>query len=198
VTGCAILPFPADRLEWWRPYPGWEGWYDVSDKGRVRSLDRIVTDRNGRRSRQRGIIRTPGLGGAGYLTIRFYRPGQQITKNLHEVVLETFVGLCPPGQQARHGPRGPLFNWWPEDLCWGTSAENNGVDKERDGSLTRGERHGQAKLTEAKARQILIRYAAGDTSYARLGVAYDVSRWTIRGIVTGRTWRWLTVEAAAS
>jgi len=28
--------------EHWRDVPGWEGWYQVSDRGRVRSLDRVV------------------------------------------------------------------------------------------------------------------------------------------------------------
>ena len=181
----------ADRPESWRPYPGWEGWYEASDKGRARSVNRIVVDRNGRRSRWRGKILAPGLGGAGYLVIRFYRPGEQVTKNMHEIVLETFVGPCPPGQQARHGPRGPLFNWWPEDLCWGTSAENNGADKERDGTLTRGERHGQVKLTEADVRQIRTRYAIGDVSYSQLAVTYDVDWSTIRAVVKRRNWQWI-------
>ena len=39
------------RNEIWKDIKGYEGWYQVSNQGRVRSLDRTVYFRDGKRSR---------------------------------------------------------------------------------------------------------------------------------------------------
>ena len=48
-------------LERWRPVPGYVGCYEVSDQGRVRSVDRVITRRNGMRYRARGRVLRPAL-----------------------------------------------------------------------------------------------------------------------------------------
>ena len=40
------------KAEEWRPIAGFEGLYEVSNAGRVRSLDRTVKDKNGKRTRK--------------------------------------------------------------------------------------------------------------------------------------------------
>lgn len=55
--------------------------------------------------------------------------------------------------------------------------------------VPRGWRHGQAKLTEAKVRDIRRRYAALNVTQAALAAEYGVSRRTIGGIVRGTEWR---------
>ena len=54
--------------EHWRPIPGYEGWYEVSNRGRVRSLDRVIVRRNGMKYRAKGRILQPGRYKASWVT----------------------------------------------------------------------------------------------------------------------------------
>lgn len=76
----------------------------------------------------------------------------------------------------------------PDHLFLGTNAENT-ADKVAKGrqSVLRGERGGNAKLTEAQARDCHIRWARGESrsSIARLmGVHYN----TVHQILSGKNW----------
>jgi NUMOD4 motif len=45
--------------EHWRPIAGWEGFYEVSDRARVRSLDRVIIRSDGRPYRAKGRVLCP-------------------------------------------------------------------------------------------------------------------------------------------
>lgn len=89
--------------ERWLPVVGWEGWYEVSDQGRVKSLARIVMRSNGAPPLHvRERILKPGKDGGGYLQVGLWRDGQQTTRKVHALVLEAWVGPCPPGEECCH------------------------------------------------------------------------------------------------
>jgi hypothetical protein len=180
------------RVETWLPVVGWVGLYEVSDLGRVRSLDRIVLTDNGRcrpyLRRYRGRILSPAVHPQhGYHSVVLSAGGRPTTAQVHVLVLLAFAGPPKPGQQARHGPGGPGDNRWPENLCWGTQAENE-ADKLRDGTSQHGERNHQAKLTEAIVRECRRRAAAGETRGA-LAAEFGVCRPVMSMAVSGRTWQ---------
>ena len=104
-------------MENWLPIPGYEGSYEVSDLGRVRSLDRI-TDRG---RNWRGRFMTPSVMPTGYLTVTLWRDGKQRTHLVHRLVLTTFVG--PSESEVRHLHGDPSDNRLSE-LAWGTHSEN--------------------------------------------------------------------------
>lgn len=81
--------------EHWRPIPGYEGRYDVSDQGRVRSwLGHGVTP-------PPRILRTdPDRN--GYQRVRLSTDGRKSIRMVHRLVLLAFVGPCPDGQEGRH------------------------------------------------------------------------------------------------
>ena len=59
--------------EEWRPVLGWEGLYEVSDQGRVRSVDRIVRNRPGVTLTIYGSRERPAENAAGlYEALRFF------------------------------------------------------------------------------------------------------------------------------
>lgn len=177
------LPFPEpEPAERWLPVVRWEGLYEVSDLGRVRSLPRVT---NG--------ITCVGriLGGARhtrcqYRYIVLSHGKRRQPKNVYRMVLEAFVGPCPPGMEGLHGPGGSqddrLVN-----LSWGTRAKNHGEDQCRDGTCKCGERARSAKLTHAQADEIKLRLAAG-ASHRGLAREYGMSRSAIRAIHRGKTW----------
>lgn len=113
----------SDQPEEWRPIPGYEGLYEVSDRGRVRSLDRTI-QRNGRSHRIRGVVLAQSSTGPGYRHVSLRSGGRAFTQLVHRAVLLAFVGPCPTGMESRHLDGEPDNNV-PSNLAWGTHSENN-------------------------------------------------------------------------
>lgn len=106
----------------WRPVVGYESSYEVSDRGRVRSVDRIVHCKDGRTLRYAGRVLKPQLSGQGRLRVTLAR-SQPIP--VHKLVLEAFIGPRPEGTECcRHLDDNPLNNTL-TNLTWGTYGENS-------------------------------------------------------------------------
>jgi hypothetical protein len=101
--------------ETWLPVVGYEGLYDVSDLGRVRSLPR---------AKNTGHLLTPS---ACFEPPRFQvglsRDGIVTTKAVHRLVGEAFLGPLPPGLETRHLDGNSLNNAV-GNLKYGTHSEN--------------------------------------------------------------------------
>lgn len=177
------------KAERWADVPGYEGYYQVSDAGRVKSLKRTVPMRDGRTYRVGGkILRTkPGPG--GYTIVCLSKDGTEWGELLHRLVLAAFVGPCPPGMECCHEDGDPADNRL-ENLRWDTKTSNQ-QDRRKHGTwhdktAARGHRHGMAKLQEAEARQ--IKYDR-ETSHDALAERFGVTTATIRDIQGGKSWR---------
>lgn len=109
--------------EEWRPVPDWEGIYEVSNLGRVRSMARVVIGRDGRKMRYRTTLLTPSIDKAGYPRINLYRNKSVRRYGVHRLVLSTFVGPCPEGMEALHNDGDP-GNSRLDNLRYGSSSEN--------------------------------------------------------------------------
>ena len=119
--------------ERWRDVVGYEGLYQVSDLGRVRSLDRIVRNSRGGTWKQKGCILQSFPGNQrGYLSVNLYRNGIQRKIYVHQLVALIFIGPIPADHVIRHGPNGILDNAI-SNLCYGTKSDD-GLDKRRDGT----------------------------------------------------------------
>lgn len=177
------------------PLDGFEDFYEVSDLGRVRSLDRMTAVRSssGRSyvRLHRGRLLTACAGSSGYLLLSLSRTTDdsaiRVSANVHDLVLGAFAGPRPPGLEACHGPGGNLDNRL-VNLSWGTHAKNTGPDKLRDGTLLYGSRHSRAKLTEEIVRECRMRYAAGESAPV-LAREFEVNSGTMWLVVHGKTWR---------
>ena len=98
-------------IERWLPIPGWEGLYDVSSLGRVRSHYRG------------GRILRPWPDADGYLRVSLSRGGVQTIYRVHRLVLLAFAGPGEPGEEVRH-LNGDATDNRADNLAWGTPAEN--------------------------------------------------------------------------
>ena len=165
-------------VENWRPVVGFEMVYEVSDLYRIR---RVVAARGV----VAGHILKPYRGGKGYLAIRLYVNGRRRAFKVHHLVLLAFVGPRPEGMECRHLD-GNKTNNRPENLCWGTRTENM-ADKLRHGTMARGERNGQARLTETNVIEIRKLLAQGMPQQA-IASRFGVSRRTIVYIKSGARW----------
>jgi hypothetical protein len=109
--------------ETWRPADGAEGRYEVSNLGRVRSLDRVVTYSDGRRYRYAGAILNPTADSNGYPTVKIGAVGKPRTRRVHELVATAFLGPRPPGTEVCHEDGNPGNNR-SANLHFGTHREN--------------------------------------------------------------------------
>jgi hypothetical protein len=79
----------------WKALPGWEGFYEVSDTGQVRSVDRSVPYGKHGHSKYKGRTLTPYPTPKGYRQVRLTRKGKSIQRYVHALVLAAFVGPRP-------------------------------------------------------------------------------------------------------
>jgi HNH endonuclease len=110
----------------------------------------------------------------------------------HTLIAETFVGPRPPGQEVRHLDGVPC-NDRARNLKWGTRKQNM-ADMIAHGRSPRGIRHGSVKLTEAQAREIRRRRAAGESGKS-LAAEFQISMGTVCDLYKNRTWGWLSDPA---
>lgn len=164
----------------WLAVPGWEGFYEVSDAGEVRSL----RDNHGT-----GRLRTvrPNPVATRYLRVTLSRPGRKQNVRLHKLVLLAFRGPPPtPAHEGAHA-NGDAHDCRLENLRWATRTENE-YDKKAHGRALYGERHHQAKLTIEAVRELRQLRAAGWSALA-LGRRFGISNVAANNAATRRTWK---------
>lgn len=120
--------------------------------------------------------------------------------NQHALVRAFYEGLDrpPEGLHAAHGPCHNRRCINPHHLEFKTAAENE-HDKVRDGTHLAGERHGNAKVTDAERAEIRRLYASGRYTQKELGERFGIADVSVGRIVRPETWRVdpMTPERAA-
>lgn len=109
--------------ERWRPIPGYEGAYEASDLGRIRSVRRTATDRGGRTRTWKGRVLRLKLNADGYPVAGLTRDNVTRSHLAHRLAALAFLGPCPPGQEVRHLDGNPA-NGALANLAYGTKSEN--------------------------------------------------------------------------
>lgn len=110
----------------WLPIPGWEGLYDVSDEGQVRSHDRLVfvNRRDSPRHKlQKGRVLRQDVCRNGRLRVILADGDRRERMLVHRLVLLAFVGQCPTDMECCHYNDDPADNRL-ENLRWDTRSAN--------------------------------------------------------------------------
>lgn len=188
-------PVQAADDEEWRPVLGWGGFYEASSLGRVRSVDRVVPfrSRHGTTSTKKlhGKLLRQVLDGDKYLVVDLSRDNHAEKLGVHVIILTTFKGPRPAGNQARHLNDIKTDNR-SENLEWGTP-EQNGEDKARNGCAGhRGEQSTFAKLSGSDVLAIRAASARGQSG-ANLARQYGINPTSISKLLLGKTWRHITI-----
>lgn len=174
---------PKDEI--WKDIPGYEGKYQVSNLGRIKSLTRKV----------RGVNHYTGSEFARIVPERILRPGQyckaghlsvvlgRVTagKPVHQLVMLAFVGPSPQGCEVLHADGNPQNNEL-SNLRYDNRRENI-LDVYRQGKKWR-------KLSISDVEEIKFGLWCG-YSLAELAIPYGVSISAISCIKNGRTFAWV-------
>lgn len=173
-----------DLPEQWKPVYGWESSREVSTLGRVRTVERLVTDSFGISRKYKSRLLSISLL-QGYPRVRLCHNGIKKDGKVHVMVLESFVSPRPVGLQACH-VNGNRQDNRPENLYWGT-AKQNANDRVRHGTDPKGWRNPRAKVTPEMIKTIR---AAEHGSLNKLRKSMGIPSGTFWSIRTGRNWSW--------
>lgn len=181
--------------EEWKPCPGYEGYYEISNLGRVKS-SAIFIRHDGNWAEEGGYIkkikiRSQQTNRYGYKTIKLCKLGTCTQARVHRLVAQAFIPTDNPNNQINHID-GDKTNNVVTNLEWVTAAQNMKhawetglVNKDH----TVGSRHHNAKLDEALAVEIRELYAKGGHTQKELAELYNVKFGTIKDLINRRTWK---------
>jgi hypothetical protein len=170
-------------MEQWKPVKGYEGLYEVSNHGRVRSLDRREEMKNGRKRFYKGKLLKPMKDRRGYLYVDLKKDGQRKLHRIHRLVAEAFL-LNPDNLPVVNHRDGNKENNHYSNLEWCTSSQNNKHAYDM-GLRVKGDKHPWAKLTQAEIDYIRKVYKPYDKECGRRALArkFGVCEQTIYFIV---------------
>lgn len=132
--------------ERWLPVPGWPG-YEVSDRGRVRSVERVIAD--GRTAA--GVLLKPSRDKDGYRYVTLSDGSRRRKVHVARLVLEAFTGPCPDGMEVLHG-NGRRWDNRLGNLRYGTDGENS-REREDHRRIREDRRSSRMRGTEEKERE---------------------------------------------
>lgn len=159
----------------YRNIPGFPD-YQVSSDGVVISL---------KSGKQKVLCRR--IDKDGYVRVVLYRNSKPVTRGVHQLVLEAFVGPCPLGMQACHFPNIDRTCNQVGNLRWDTVLGNS-MDRAVHGTLPIGERNPRANLTEQQVLEIRERHAAGGVTIVEIAKEYDAGETVIAYLLQGKSW----------
>ena len=166
------------NTEVWRPVVGYEGWYEVSSLGRVKSL---VT--RGGKPQQR--ILKPRRHTGGYTRVHIGRNGIYKDHLIHRMVMQAFVGCCPNGIVVNH-INGKKTDNRMVNLEYVTYRQNSRHAHSL-GLTPAGTDHPNSSITDTDVR--FIRDARYKIEALELAARFGVSRGTIYRIQLGKRYR---------
>ena len=107
----------------WRDVVGYEGKYEVSDKGNIRSVKRTITRSNGHKFWIKSTIRRTSIHCSGYEIVSLSNDCKSKTKRVHRLVAEAFLSNKDNKKCVNHKDGNKLNNKL-ENLEWVTHSEN--------------------------------------------------------------------------
>lgn len=197
------------QSEEWRPVVGFEGWYEVSDRGRVRRV-------RGGNGTHVGRMSKISLDAYGYPRVSMSKNSDRRMYKVHRLVAEAFLGPCPEGmgvnhkdadktnnapgnleyltprRNLQHAKKLGLFvsggdHWTrrnPEKLPRG---DQNWTRIHRD-KMPRGEDSPQAKLSSEAVLEIWRRANAGRERQRDIAAEFGVCQMTVSRIKRAKRW----------
>ena len=176
---CRLEDFPHEE---WRDIVGYEGHYQVSNYGRVKSFycNKVTL---------RKIIRKPVVIKDGYIQVSLDKDGERKCVGLHVVVAETFLTNPESKPLVNHESNTPANNCvW--NLNWSTNSENQ-KHAVRIGTKKIGCDNPRAKLKPDQVRFIREHYIPRDKEFslAAFSRKFGIGISTLKRVVNGQSYK---------
>lgn len=120
-------------MEEWKDVNGYEGYYEVSNLGRVRSKERLIIYQNGKIVTRKSRVKTPTISKGSYPRVGLQRDGKLSMKFVHRLVAEAFIPnpnnlpLVNHKDEDKTNPAASNLEWC--DNSYNTSYSNKGLDR---------------------------------------------------------------------
>lgn len=179
-----------EQLEIWKDVPGYEGLYQVSDQGRVKSFKRY----------KHGKVLKQGFSTKGYRQVQLSdREMVPRYHGVHRLVALAFIPNPENKPQVNHKDLDKKNNDQ-ENLEWSTGQEN--VDHYMDKGYEQGSRCGaknaNARLTEREVLLIKLAFDTGAIGLKELSEILDIKHTTLSAIKYGHSWRHIELPPRAA
>lgn len=179
--------------EEWKDIPGYEGYYQVSNLGRVRSLDRAV--RGGGRNPGTvflpGRILKPRKHSRGYLRMTLSKEGINSEFYIHRLVCTVFFGGIPKDREINHINGNKTDNRISNlEIVTRRQNTHHAVHVLKTNNIgASGGRNPAVKLKEKDVLEIRRLYATGKYTQRKLAKIYGVCFQNIHQIVRRKGWK---------
>ena len=170
--------------EIWKDIEGYEGLYQVSNLGRVKSLEKI----RGVQFQKEKILIPQTIKG-GYLRIGLSKNGKSTKFLIHRLVAEAFI----PKHFTVNHKDGNKTNNSLDNLEWVSQKENN-IHAYQTGLKPHGTQRKDAKLNEQQIKEIRSNYIPNDRNYSTRSLAqkYGVHPSIIQRVVNNKAYKNIT------
>lgn len=176
--------------EIWKEIKGYEGYYSVSNKGRVKSLERVVPHDEGKGERVIKERIITNWVSNGYHNVSFSVDGKVTKHKVHRLVAAAFISNHEDKFTVNHID-GDKTNNEVSNLEWATLSENNKHAYDTGLYTTFGENQPTSKLTVDEVIEIREKYKHREDheTYTYIAKKYGISRRALADVLKYKSWK---------
>ncbi|MGB5637215.1 MAG: NUMOD4 domain-containing protein [Waterburya sp.] len=174
---------------------GYEGYYQVSNYGNVKSLDRVIKEKTGKTQTLKSRILKPRTNPSGYYYVGLRKNGTRATFAIHQLLAQAFIPN-PNNKKTVNHIDGNKLNNSVSNLEWTTYSENlehaykTGLRRAVKPSEVASKNY-KRKLAEQQVREIKLLIAVKSLTLKQIANQYNVGRSTVGSIKSGRNWSYI-------
>ena len=174
--------------EIWKDIPDYEGYYQASNLGKIRSLDRkILRSNNKKHILLRGKVLKPKKCNDNYLHVSLLKDNTIKYITVHRLIALTFIKQIKLKKCVNH-INSIRYDNRLENLEWVNHKENTAhMFRNNRNPNQKGEKHGMSKLTNDDILEIRLLYEKG-IKQNKIAEKYKVSKTLICKIVNRLNW----------
>lgn len=176
------------NCEEFRDIPGWEGYYQVSNLGTVRSVDRAVGSVTGKVYYRKGKVLKQLLNEDGYMVVNIARNGKDRTIGVHRAMALAFIPNPENKPMVNHLNAIRTDNRL-DNFEWCTNAENVKHSFNLGLSSNKGDKHPRRVLTMEMVRGIRAELESGK-SPAEVANIFDIKRRNVYAVRDRQNWNY--------
>lgn len=177
--------------EQWKDIPGYEGYYQASNHGRVRSVDRVTRAKlNGTRV-TRGRMSNYKMRPSGHHAVSLSVEGKASWVFVHRLIYMAFMGPIPDGHDVHHINEIKTDNHV-GNLVAMSHSDHMTYHSTSEKCPVRGERNSHNVLSREQVLEVVGLLDNSTLSQQEIAERYGVNARTVNCINTGTSWNWLT------